>query len=312
MSTSTALSGSLAGRSVSRIGFGAMQLAGSSVDHDDAVNVLRRAVELGVNHLDTADFYGDGVTNRLIRDAFDPYPGDLVLVSKLGALHQPDGSLVPAQRPEELRAGVEDNLRHLGVEQVHVINLRRADLQPGIIATGDQRVDLDDQLAELITLRDEGKIGAIGLSNVSVDQLTAALPVGIACVQNYFSLLRRTDQPVLDLCSEHGIAYVPYFPLGSAHSALPRVSVHPDVIKIAEAIGATPAQVGLAWLLRHDQQILLIPGTGKIDHLEQNVAAAEIDLDPEAMMILDRTEASAAEIAAEETLFAARGRSTGQ
>ncbi|HEY9291696.1 MAG TPA: aldo/keto reductase [Microlunatus sp.] len=297
----------LAGHAVSRVGFGAMQLAESGVDRDAAIRVLRRAVDLGVNHIDTADFYGDGVANRLIRDALGPYPDDLVLVSKLGAVHHPHEVLVPAQRPEQLRAGVEDNLRNLGVERVDVINLRRADAQPGIIATGDQRVDLDAQLAELVALRDEGKIGAIGLSNVSVDQLTAALPVGIVCVQNYFSLLRRTDQPVLELCRQQGIAYVPYFPLGSAFSGLPQVTGHPAVVEIAERIGATPAQVGLAWLLQHDQQILLIPGTAKINHLEQNVAAGKIILDQAAMMILDRTTASAAEIAAEEQLFAPRG-----
>ena len=306
MSAPSPHNASLAGHPVSRIGYGAMQLCYPGVDRDDAIRLLHRAVELDINHIDTADFYGDGVSNRLIRDALAPYRDDLVLVSKLGAVHHPDKVLVPAQRPEELRVGVENNLRSLGTERVDVINLRRTDAQPGIIATGDQRVDLDDQLAELVALRDEGKIGAIGLSNVSVDQLRAALPAGIVCVQNYYSLLRRTDRPVLELCREHDIAYVPYFPLGSAHSALPRVTDHPTVIEIAGRIGVTPAQVGLAWLLQHDQHILLIPGTSKIKHLEQNVATAEIDLDRDAMVILDETVASTEQVAAENTAFASR------
>src|SRR6266487_3970798 len=202
----------LAGRTVARIGFGVMQLGRQP--RDPSLAILRQAVGAGVNHLDTAHFYGP--CNSYIHDALAPYPADLVLVSKVGADRDPDDKPVPAQRPEQLRAQVEANLTALGVEQVEVVNLRRLDVQPGLIAEGDQRVGLDDQLAELAALRGAGKIGAIGLSNVSAGQLRQALPVGIACVQNSYSVLDRTAEPVLDVCRAHDIAWVPFFPLCSA------------------------------------------------------------------------------------------------
>jgi pyridoxine 4-dehydrogenase len=281
----------LAGHPVARVGFGAMQLAErggrAAPARDAALGVLRRAVELGVDHIDTAEFYGAGVANELIRSALHPYPDDLVLVSKVGAEHHPGKGLVPAQRPEQLRAGVEANLRSLGVEQVTVVNLRRLDTGPGIEATGDQRVDLDGQLAEMVALRDEGKIGGIGLSNVGVDQLRRALPVGIACVQNVYNLLDRSGEPLLDLCREHDLAWVPFFPLGSAFPRMPSVTDHPAVIAAATALDVTPAQVALAWLLAHDPHVLLIPGTSSTAHLADNVAAGSVHLDAETMSTLD-------------------------
>jgi pyridoxine 4-dehydrogenase len=286
----THISGRLADHTVARVGFGAMQLAERGqrgpVDRATAVRVLRRAVELGVNHVDTAEFYGDSVANGLIREALHPYPDDLVLVSKVGAEREGAG-LVTAQQPAQLRASVEANLRSLGVEQVHVVNLRRADVRPGIVATGDQIVDLDAQLAELVALRDEGKIGAIGLSHVSVEQLRQALPAGIVCVQNLYNMLDRTAEPLLAACREHGIAFVPFFPLGSAFPGAPKVTEHAAVQAAATALDRTPAQVGLAWLLAHDPGILLIPGTSSVTHLEENAAAADIHLDVATVAALD-------------------------
>lgn len=284
--------GTLAGNQIGRVGFGAMQFAErgrrATTDRDAPEAVLRRAIELGVNHIDTAEFYGSGVVNELIRSALSPYPDDLLLVSKVGAEHDEDAGLVAAQRPEQLRAGVEANLRSLGVEQLAVVNLRRMDAGAGLIATGDQVVDLDSQLAELAALRDEGKIGGIGLSNVSADQLRQALPVGIACVQNSYNMLDRTGEPLLDLCREHGLAWVPFFPLGSAFPGMAKVTDHPAVLGAAMSLQVTPAQVGLAWLLGHDPNTLLIPGTSSQAHLADNVAAAEVNLDPQTMSVLDR------------------------
>ena len=283
----------LAGREVARIGFGAMQLPGPGVwgpprDRDTALAVLRRAVELGVNHIDTAQFYGNGVANELIRAALHPYPGNLVLVSKVGAERDADGGWIPAQRPEQLRAGVEANLRTLGAERIGVVNLRLLDELPGgNPLPDDQKTDLDSQLAEMTALRDEGKIGGIGISNVAFDQLRQALPAGLACVQNAYSLLDRSGEPLLDLCREHAVAWVPYFPLGSAFPGMPKVSAHPAVTEAAAALGATPAQVGLAWLLAHDPGTLLIPGTSSLSHLEDNIATAGVRLDPATMNILN-------------------------
>jgi pyridoxine 4-dehydrogenase len=281
----------LAGRTVARIGFGAMQLPGvrdrPAPPREVAIAVLRRAIELGVNHIDTAQFYGDGVANALIREALAPYPEQLVLVSKVGAAPGPDGGLVPAQRPEQLRAAVESNLTTLGVDRIDVINMRRLTGPPGLAAEGDQVVDLDSQLAELAALRDEGKIGAIGLSTVTLDQVRAALPVGITCVQNAYSLIQRDDEPLLELCREHQIAWVPYFPLGSAFSWLPKVTDHPAVLAAAATLGVTPAQVGLAWLLAHAPNTLLIPGTADPTHLADNVAAGSITLDADTLAALE-------------------------
>jgi aryl-alcohol dehydrogenase-like predicted oxidoreductase len=282
----------LAGRPVARMGFGAMQLSGpggrDAPTRDTAVAVLRRAVELGVDHIDTAYYYGAGLANEVIRAALSPYPEDLVLVSKVGSEDDRSGRPRPAQRPAQLRSGVEANLKSLGVEQVHVVNLRRIDGSPGIDVDGGQLVDLDSQLAEMTALRDEGKIGGVGVSNVSADQLRQALPIGIACVQNAYSVLDRSGEPLLEICREHRIAWVPFFPLGSAFPGMAKVTEHPAVVAAARDQHATPAQVGLAWLLAHDPLILVIPGTTSLSHLEENVASADLRLDAETIGILDR------------------------
>lgn len=276
--------------SVRRMGFGAMQLPGPHVmgpprDHDQAIRVLRRAVELGVNHIDTAQFYGPDVANELIREALHPYPDDLVLVTKVGSLRDAAGNWNPAQRPEQLRAAVEDNLRTLGVERLGAVNLRRMDHEPEDPA---QQVPLADQLAELVALREEGKLAGVGVSTVGAEQVRQAIEeADVVCVQNAYSLLDRSDEAVLDLCQERGIAYVPYFPLGSAFPHLPKVPDDPAVRAIAERRGVTPAQVGLAWLLAHRENILLIPGTSNPTHLEQNLAAAEVELDAVDLAELD-------------------------
>jgi pyridoxine 4-dehydrogenase len=280
----------LAGRLVARIGYGAMQLPGPGVlgpprDRAAALALLRRAVELGVNHIDTAQYYGPDVANELIHAALHPYPEDLVLVTKVGAERDRQGRWISAQRPHELRAGVEANLRSLEVERIDVVNLR-------LTGDGAPGVDLDSQLAEMIALRAEGKIGGIGVSSVSVGQLRQALPAGIACVQNAYNLLDRADEPLLELCSENDIAWVPYFPLGSAFAGAAKVTEHPAVLAAAATQGATPAQVCLAWLLGHDPHILLIPGTTSLKHLNENVATADVRLDADTTAQLDRLAAT--------------------
>ena len=281
----------LAGRPVGRIGFGAMQLPGRGVlgpprDRATALAVLRRAVELGVNHIDTAQFYGPDVANELIHAALHPYPEDLVLVSKVGAERDANGGWTPAQRPEQLRAGVQDNLRSLAVERLDVVNLRLLDREHAD-RTSDNSVDLDSQLAEMVALRDEGKIGGIGISNVTAEQLRQALPVDLACVQNQYSVLDRSGEPLLELCRTHDVDWVPYFPLGSAFPGLPKVTEHRAVVAAAAAFSATPAQVGLAWLLGHDPRVLLIPGTSSLDHLAENLAAGGVQLDAATTATLD-------------------------
>jgi pyridoxine 4-dehydrogenase len=280
--------GRLGTTTVARIGYGAMQL-GEARSPDDAVAVLRRAVELGVDHIDTASFYAGGEVNDHIRRALAPYRDDLVIVSKVGAAHVTGGPipLRAAQKPAELRAAVEDDLRQLGLDCVPVVNLRRLDLGPGLAAEGGQIVDLDDQLAEMIALRDEGKIGAIGVSSVPLEVLRRALPAGIVCVQNAYSLLDRRHEDMLDFCTAEGIAWVPFFPLGSAFSGFPDVADNTVVREVAGEIGATPAQVGLAWLLTHAPNTFLIPGTRSIAHLEENVGAAGVALTEQALARLD-------------------------
>ncbi|NUR30968.1 MAG: aldo/keto reductase [Catenulispora sp.] len=292
--------GTLAGHRVARIGFGVMQLAEHrpgrpAVSPDMAVAMLRKAVDAGVNHLDTAAFYGTvtgGTTatataNDLIRIALHPYPGELVLATKVGAERDATGVLVPAQRPEQLRAGVEANLSRLATEQLAVVYLRRLDAPPGILAEGDQRVDLDSQLAELMALRDEGKIEGIGLSNVSADQLRQALPAGIVGVQNSHSPVDRAGEPVLDLCREQDIAWIPFCPLGSAFPAWPKVADQPAVRTAAETLGVTPVEVALAWHLAHYSRTLLIAGTADPAHLAENLTAGAVRLDAGMLAAID-------------------------
>jgi pyridoxine 4-dehydrogenase len=284
--------GSIGTNAVARVGYGAMQLF-EATSADDAAAVLRRAVELGVNHIDTASFYGPGEVNRRIRAALAPYRSpygeDLVIVSKVGARYTGEQPipLAAAQRPAELRAAVEADLSQLGLNRISVVNLRRMDLGPGVGAEGDQIVDLDDQLAEMIALRDEGKIGAIGVSSVPLAVVRRAQPAGIACVQNAYSLLDRSQEEMVDFCTAEGIAWVPYFPLGSAFPGFPKVADNPVVVDIAGEIGATPSQVGLAWLLAHAPNTLLIPGTRSIAHLEENTGAGDVTLSAEAIARLD-------------------------
>lgn len=279
--------GTIGGHSVARIGYGAMGL-GRELPHDDATAVLHRAVELGVNHIDTASFYDDGVVNRRIRDALAPYRDDLLIVSKVGA--RPATGPIPlalAQHPADLRRAVELDLAGLGLDQIPVVNLRRADIGPGLVAEGDQIVDLDDQLAEMIALRDEGKIGAIGISNVGLETLRRALPAGIVCVQNAYSLLNRSHEDELALCNEQGIAWVPFFPLGSAFPGFPKVAENAVVQRISADLGVSGAQIGLAWLLAHAPNTLLIAGTTSIAHLEENLAAGDLVLNEQQLADLD-------------------------
>ncbi|WP_405693429.1 aldo/keto reductase [Streptomyces coelicoflavus] len=289
--------GPLAGRTVSRIGYGAMQLERLRSDRAAAVGLVRRALDRGVDHLDTAQFYGDGFVNEVIREALRP-TDDIAVVSKVGADPDPGGPvpLRPAQRPEELRASVEDNLRSLGTDRIAVVNLRRLDTGPGLRAEGDQVVDLDDQLAVLTRMRDEGKIGAIGLSSVTEDGLRRALPADIVCVQNAYSVVSRDDEDMLGLCLAEGIAWVPYFPLGGAFPAMPKVADEPAVHTVAQALGVTPAQVGLAWLLHRAPNVLLIPGTADPDHLDANLAVGAIALDESSLAALDAVESRSADV----------------
>ncbi|MGQ4436125.1 aldo/keto reductase [Streptomyces sp. SAS_260] len=288
MITTTA---SLATRTVFRIGYGALQLERLHDRRGEAVGLLRRAVELGVDHVDTAEFYGFGFANDVIREALRP-EDDILVVTKVGADSDPGGRmpLRLAQRPEQLRASVEDNLRSLGVDRLAVVNLRRLDTGPGLRPEGDQVVDLDDQLAVMTALRDEGKIGAIGLSSVTLDVLRRALPAGIVCVQNAYSLVARDDEDILQLCAAEGIAWVPFFPLGGAFAGLPKATDEPAVHAVAESLGVTPSQVGLAWLLHHAPNVLLIPGTADPAHLEANLAVGEIALDAGHLATLDGIE----------------------
>jgi len=273
----------LGGRSVRRMGFGAMQLPGPGVfgpprDRDLALAVVRHAVDAGVNHIDTAQFYGPNVANELLREALHPYPDDLVLVSKVGARRNEQGEWLGAQRPEELRAGIEDNLASLDLDQIPIVNLRR---HP------DSDVPFTEQLDLMDALRREGLIGGIGLSTVDLEQYrTARARIDVACVQNAYNLADTTDEDVFEACRADGVPYVPYFPLGSAFHSENPVLTAPSVEATARRLGATPAQVALAWLLRRAPTVLLIPGTSSMAHLEENLAAAELDLDAEALEVL--------------------------
>ncbi|MFE4631684.1 aldo/keto reductase [Streptomyces mirabilis] len=293
----TALTASFADRTVLRVGYGALQLERLHDRRDEAVQLLRHAVELGVDHVDTAEFYGFGFANDVIRETLRP-EDDVLVVTKVGADPNPGGRLPLrlAQRPEQLRASVEDNLRSLGVDRLPVVNLRRLDTGPGLRPEGDQVVGLDDQLAVMTALRDEGKIGAIGLSSVTLDGLRRALPAGIACVQNAYSLVSRDDEDMLQLCAAEGIAWVPFFPLGGAFPGLPKVTEEPVVHAVAESLGVAPSQVGLAWLLHHAPNVLLIPGTADAAHLEANLAAGKITFDAETLATLDAIESRSNEV----------------
>jgi len=281
----------LGDKPINRIGFGAMQLAGPGVfgppgDARAARTVLRRAVELGVDHIDTAQFYGPDVVNDLIRQALYPYPDDLKLVTKVGARRDPTGGVLPAQRPGELREGVEANLRTLRVDRLDLVNLRLVDTGPG------PAVALEDQLGELEDLRQEGKLDLIGLSNVDHATVERALEfVTVAEVQNAYSIIDRRDDALIDLARERGIAFVPFGPLGSAYRGGPaRLAQDPTIVRVARKHRATPSQIALAWLLARYDRMLLIPGTSSVAHLEENMAVAELGLDDSDLAALDRVE----------------------
>ncbi|KUI33566.1 oxidoreductase [Mycobacterium sp. IS-1496] len=260
-----------------------MQLPGPGVfgpprDHDQAIAVLRRAVELGVDHIDTAQFYGPNVANELIREALHPYPDNLALVSKVGGKRDDQANWLPAQEPEDLRRDIEANLQTLGVDRLAAVNLRVFGDDIG----GPARVDrglFERQLDTMIAARDEGLIAGIGLSSVSREHLEIALErTEIACVQNAYNLADRTSAPVLDLCVERNIAFVPFFPLGSGFVADNPVLGNPTIKRVAGELNRTPAQIALAWTLNVAPNVLLIPGTSSVAHLEENLAVADIDL----------------------------------
>ena len=271
----------LGDKPINRIGFGAMQLAGPGVfgpprDPDAVRAVLRRAIELGVDHIDTAQYYGPDVVNDLIREALYPYPENLKLVTKVGGRRDDQGAWLPAQSPAELRAGVEENLRSLRVERMDLVNLRLMDADE----SGDI---LAEQLGTLEDLRREGKLDLIGISEADAGAVRRALAlVDIAEVQNQYSVVNRSGEDVLELAIEREIAFVPYFPLGSAFTGGPRrLAQDPAVSEVAERRGITAAQVALAWLLARYERMLLIPGTTSVQHLEENMAVTDVELDGE-------------------------------
>jgi pyridoxine 4-dehydrogenase len=285
---------SLGSYTVGRVGYGAMQLPGPGVfgpprDHDEALAVLRRAIALGINHIDTAQFYGPNVANELIREALHPYPANLALVSKVGGARDDQGNWLPAQQPEQLRQQIEENLATLDTDRLAAVNLRVFSAQgPDAPAVVEDRELFDAQLTAMIKARDEGLIAGIGLSSISIDHLRIALErTEIVCVQNAYNLMDRTSQPILDSCLEHGIAFVPFFPLGSAFAPDNPVLGHPAVQREASKLGRTPAQIALAWTLSVAPNVLLIPGTSTVAHLEENTAVSEITLDDDIQRELD-------------------------
>jgi aryl-alcohol dehydrogenase-like predicted oxidoreductase len=274
---------SFAGRDVKRLGYGAMQLAGPGVfgpprDHDHALAVLRAAIEAGVNHLDTSDFYGPHVTNRLIREALSPFPQDLLIVTKIGARRGNDASWLPAFAPDELARAVDDNLENLGLEALDVVNLRLM-----FDVHGPAEGSLAAPLKAVADLQRQGLVRHIGLSNVTRTQFEEAREIAdIVCVQNQYNLAHRDDDAFVDALAAEGVAYVPFFPLGG-FSPLQSAALS----DVAAALDATPMQVALAWLLQRSPNILLIPGTSSVAHLHENLAAASLELPADAVTRLD-------------------------
>ena len=273
----------LAGHPVRRMGYGAMQLAGPGVfgppkDRDAAFAVLREAVASGVNHIDTSDFYGPHITNQLIRGALHPYPDDLVIVTKVGAVRGSDGSWLPALEPEDIERGIHDNLRNLGLNALDVVNMR---IMGDVHAPSEGSIE--KQVVALAELQQRGLVRHIGLSNATAAQVAEAQGIAeIVCVQNHYNLVHREDDALVDELAAKGIAYVPFFPLGGftpiQSSALST---------IAQKIRATPMQVALAWLLHRAPNILLIPGTSSVGHLRENMQAAHLKLTDEVRAELD-------------------------
>jgi pyridoxine 4-dehydrogenase len=273
---------------VRRMGYGAMQLAGRDGnklvwgpprDIDGAIAVLREVVASGVNHIDTSDFYGPHITNQLIRRALHPYPEDLVIVTKVSARRGQDGSWIPAMSPEELTQAVHDNLRNLGLDVLDIVNLRSM-----FDHHGPAEGSLEGPLTTLAALQEKGLIRHIGMSNVTRKQIEDARKIApIVCVQNAYNVAHRADDLLIDELEKLGIAYVPFFPLGGF--SLLQSSALSDV---AQALDATPMEVALAWLLQRSSNILLIPGTSSVEHLRENLAAAELTVPPDALKVLDQ------------------------
>ncbi|MEV4779067.1 oxidoreductase [Burkholderia sp. LMU1-1-1.1] len=265
-----------------RVGYGAMQLAGPHVwgppkDRAAAVAVLREAIELGVNHIDTADFYGPHVTNQIIREALHPYRDDLTIVTKIGFARGADQSWLPAASPQQLRDAVHDNLRNLQLDVLDVVNYRA----PGV--QGPDGSSIGEAIAAMARLKEEGLIRHIGVSNVTAEQVAEARSItGIVCVQNQYNLAQRGDDPLIDTLAAQGIAYVPFFPLGGFSP------LQSDALtRAAAAMDAQPMQVALAWLLQRSPNILVIPGTSSVAHLRDNVAAGALRLDADTLAILN-------------------------
>jgi pyridoxine 4-dehydrogenase len=273
---------SLADRTVNRLGYGAMQLAGPGVfgppkDHDAALAVLRAAVASGVNHIDTSDYYGPHVTNLLIREALHPYPDDLVIVTKVGAVRGDDASWIPALSPADRTRAVHDNLRNLRVDALDVVNLRVG----GVHEPNESSIE--EQFAPLAELQRQGLIRQLGLSNVTSAQINQARRIAdVVCVQNHYNLVHRNDDALIDELAGSGVAYVPFFPLGG----FTRLQSS-TLSEVAAQLGATPMQTALAWLLHRAPNILLIPGTSSIGHLHENLATAAIVLSDEARVRLN-------------------------
>ena len=274
----------LAGRTVKRLGYGAMQLAGPGVfgpprDREAAVAVLRAAVEAGVDHIDTCDYYGPHVTNQIIREALEPYPADLLIVTKIGASRGDDGSWLPAYSADDLARAVDDNLRNLGLETMELVNLRIM-----FDAHGPAEGSIADPLRALADLQRQGLVRHIGLSNITPRQLAEGRDIAqIACVQNQYNLAHRDDDALIDALAEDGVPFVPFFPLGG-FSLLQSDALS----KVAAEMSASPLQVALAWLLQRSPNILLIPGTSSTEHLAQNIAAATLTLTDTHKAMLDR------------------------
>jgi pyridoxine 4-dehydrogenase len=273
----------LGDRTVRRMGYGAMQLAGKGVfgppkDRAEAVAVLREAAASGVDHIDTSDFYGPHVTNQIIAEALHPYPANLTIVTKVGARRGADASWLPAQRPEELRSAVHDNLRNLKVEALDVVNLR-----PMGAVHEPTEDSIGERFAALAEMQKEGLIRHLGLSNVTFTQVKEAQAIAeVVCVQNLYNIVHRADDALIDELAEAGVAYVPFFPLGGF------TPLQSEALSgVAAEVGATPMQVALAWLLRRAPNILLIPGTSSRAHLRENMAAASLDLSAGAAARLD-------------------------
>ncbi|TSE13654.1 aldo/keto reductase family oxidoreductase [Mesorhizobium intechi] len=273
----------LGDRTVKRLGYGAMQLAGPGVfgppkDRDAALAVLREAIASGVDHIDTSDFYGPHVTNQMIREALHPYPANLTIVTKVSARRGADASWLPAMSPRELTEAVHDNLRNLGLDVIEVVNLRS---MHGI--HGPAEGSLEPQLNTLAELQRQGLIRHIGMSNVTATQIAQGRSIAeIVCVQNQYNIAHRDDDALIDALAADGIAYVPFFPLGGF------TPLQSDTLaNVARKLGATPMQVALAWLLRRAPNILLIPGTSSPSHLRENLAAAELDLPADALKVLN-------------------------